>query len=248
VVRDGPPTYSGLDLGYDVSYPQCDQGDRPLPGARFSVVGLNSGRAFTVNPCFARQWSRATKPRSIYLNSGYFPPNLTRVSRWCRLATDRRLPYVDTAHRDAYAIGCSEADHALGVAAAANATGAAMWWIDVEASNSWDEADVELNRNALLGQIERLDAAGMAVGLYSSFQDWAKLMQGWQPPWVRANWFPARSVGPACAAPGFSGAPVWLVQEPQPAADPVVDVDHVCEAATSAPSARRAPAESARPA
>jgi hypothetical protein len=225
---DGPAGYAGLDLGYDLSYPQCKQGDRPLAGARFSIVGLNNGRAYTTNPCFERQWAKALRPRSIYVNSGYYPPNLLRTTTACRIAAQRRLPSADTAHRDAYAIGCGEAEHALAVADHAGGQGAAMWWIDVEASNSWDENDIELNRNSLLGQLERLDRAGVAIGLYSSFRDWTEVMGGWQPPWVRANWLPARSVAQTCAGPGFSGVPVWLVQEPDPAPDPTLDIDHVC--------------------
>ncbi len=226
--NDGTPGYAGLELGYDLSYPQCKQGDRPLAGARFSIVGLNNGRAYTTNPCFKRQWAKALRPRSIYLNSGYYAPNLLRTTKDCRVAAQRRLPSADTAHRDAYAIGCGEAEHALAVAQGYGATGAAMWWVDVESSNSWDEQDLELNRNSLLGQVERLDRAGVAIGIYSSFRDWALVMGGWQLPWVRANWLPSRSVSQACAAAGFSGAPVWLVQEPDPAPDPEVDVDHAC--------------------
>ena len=238
-VLDGPAGYSGLELGYDLSYPQCKQDDRPLPGARFAVVGLNNGRAYTANPCFGRQWSKATRPRSIYVNSGYYPPNLVHTTTACRVAAQRRLPDADVSHRDAYAIGCGEAEHALGVAAQAGALGAAMWWIDVESSNSWDDSDIELNRDSLLGQLERLDAAGIAVGLYSSPRDWATVTGGWQAPWARANWFPSRSVAQACAQPGFSGAPVWLVQEPVPYPDPELDVDHVCP--TSPPSGPPAP-------
>lgn len=191
-------------------------------------MGVNRGRAFTTNPCLGRQWSAATKPRSLYVNSGYFPPNLVLVGAGCHAAASRRLPSADTAHRDAYAIGCAAAEHQLALAARAGALGATMWWIDVESSNSWDEDDIALNRNSLLGQIERLTATGATVGLYSSPRDWSLVTGGWQPPWVAANWLPARDVGATCGAPGFSGAPVWLVQEPEPAPDPVVDVDHPC--------------------
>lgn len=248
VLKDGPASYDGLDLGYDISYPQCKQGDRPLPGANFSVVGINNGRAFTTNPCFGRQWSKAVKPRSLYVNSGYYPPNLVLVGDGCRRTAQRNMPAADTAHRDAYMIGCGEAEHALGVARRAGADSATMWWIDVESSNSWDDQDVTLNRNSLLGEIERLDAEGITVGLYSSAKEWNEITRGWRAPWVRANWFPtSKPMGEVCAQPGFSGAPVWLVQETVPAPDPVVDVDHVC-AATTAPSARSAPAGAAPPA
>lgn len=227
-LSDGPATYAGLELGYDVSYPQCDQGERALPGARFTVVGVTRGRAFTSNPCFSRQWAAARKPRSLYVNSGYYPPNLIYASAGCHAAASRRLPSADGEHRDAYTIGCGAAEHALRVAGRAGAMGATMWWIDVEASNSWDEQDLSLNQDSLLGQIERLNAAGAIVGLYSSPHDWNVVTGGWQAPWVVANWLPARDVPRTCAAPGFSGAPVWLVQDPEPAPDPVVDVDHPC--------------------
>jgi hypothetical protein len=102
-----------------------------------------------------------------------------------------------------------------------------MWWVDVESANSWSETRLDLNRLTLRGEVERLIATGRAVGIYSSFQDWEEITGGWAAPWVRANWVAGRPAARACAEPGFSGAPVWLVQD-VPANPYVIDVDRVC--------------------
>ena len=60
------PQYSGLVLGGDVSWPQCPKGmgipekrtlglPMPLDSAKFVVIGLTNGPAFTPNPCLADQ-------------------------------------------------------------------------------------------------------------------------------------------------------------------------------------------------
>src|SRR5687768_6976562 len=61
-----PPRTDGLVLGGDVSWPQCPEGmgiperptqglPMPLPSARFVVLGLTNGPAFTPNPCLDDQ-------------------------------------------------------------------------------------------------------------------------------------------------------------------------------------------------
>src|SRR5205823_13853627 len=40
--------------GFDISFPQCGEPEPASPA--FSVVGVNGGRAFTGNPCLARQY------------------------------------------------------------------------------------------------------------------------------------------------------------------------------------------------
>ncbi len=75
-------------IGHDVSTPQCG---RTLPeiGA-FGVVGVNGGRAFTENPCFATEhaWAKRRPAASgVYVNTGnpaprsdfYWPASGSRV-------------------------------------------------------------------------------------------------------------------------------------------------------------------------
>lgn len=222
--------YAGLVAGYDVSWPQCGQPDRAPEFARFSILGVNAGRAFTANPCLAKQWKQARPhgPRSLYVNSGYLAANLARSSVACRGRAAQQLPGASmTAERDAYAIGCTEAELSLSVASRAGARSPSMWWLDVETANSWSEDRLDLNRLALLGEIERLLATAQPIGVYSSFDDWKAITGGWTAPWVRANWVAGRPALRACADVGFSGAPVWLVQD-VPASANLIDVDRVC--------------------
>jgi hypothetical protein len=104
-----------------------------------------------------------------------------------------------------------------------------MWWIDVERANSWDEHDVKLNRFALQGEVDQLAAAGPLPGVYSTSRDWGEITGNWSPGGVVANWVAASTPELACGGAGFSGAPVWLVQEadtwPQPSG---YDSDWAC--------------------
>ena len=56
-------------VGFDMSYPNC-AGSVPASHA-FAVIGLNRGRPFTTNPCFASEWAAAEPPRSVYINTAY---------------------------------------------------------------------------------------------------------------------------------------------------------------------------------
>src|SRR5205807_1059654 len=133
-------------------------------------VGVNSGRAFTENPCLAAEWRAAPAVRSVYLNSGYKPENAARTTALCRQLG--RYQAAPDAARTAYAIGCSETAYSALPMRAAGADRSAVVWIDVEGSNSWDAADLNLNRYALQGEIDQLAASGRLVGLYSTAGAW----------------------------------------------------------------------------
>ena len=66
VVQSNP--YRHGAVGFDISYPNCAA---QVPEGAFAVIGLNWGRPFTANPCFARQWAAAQPPRSVYINTAY---------------------------------------------------------------------------------------------------------------------------------------------------------------------------------
>lgn len=221
----GDSVYPSLGHGFDVSYPQCVEGHPPA-GAGFSVVGVNGGKAFTANPCLAAQWRAAPQPRALYLNSGFNPDNLGKASADCRrLAASLEAP---GNQRDAYAIGCAEATHSLGVMRDAGVAGPVMYWVDVEPSNSWDESNLDLNRFALEGEIDQLAAFGRPVGIYSTFPEWGRITGGWQSAAVNANWVAGRLPADACSAPGFTGAPVWIAQEAATWPDSGYDSDWAC--------------------
>ena len=68
--------------GHDVSAPQCG---RTLPevGA-FGIVGVNGGRAFSENPCFATEYEWAKRRPAapgVYINTGNPAPRSDFYSR-----------------------------------------------------------------------------------------------------------------------------------------------------------------------
>src|SRR5207248_7315739 len=103
--------------------------------------------------------------RAVYFNSGYDPDNAGRVTPDC--AGRSRYQAGGAGRQLAYAIGCSEAVYAVDAMRAAGADRAAMIWLDVESSNSWDASDLDLNRVALQSEIDELAAFGRLVGLYA---------------------------------------------------------------------------------
>jgi hypothetical protein len=218
--------YSPQAHGYDASYPQCSTGRMPRD-AGFSIVGVNRGKAFTANPCLRSEWRSAGPRRAVYLNSGFNPRNYPSTTSECRRLSQRLHASGD--RRSAYAIGCSEAVYSRAVMRASGIRESVMWWIDVEQANSWDEDDVNLNRFALQGEVDQLAAAGPLPGLYSTFKDWAAITGNWSPNGVVANWVAVSMPSMVCGSAGFSGAPVWLVQEADLWPDPYgVDSDWAC--------------------
>jgi len=114
------PIYPPHAHGYDVSYPQCP-GTRAPQGASFSIVGVNGGKAFTVNPCLSTEWRVASGRRATYLNSGYDTDNCAEDHGRLR----HPLPGHDRGRRPADGLRdrlCSEAIFAADAMRAAGAT------------------------------------------------------------------------------------------------------------------------------
>ena len=71
VAADTP--YQAGSIGNDISAPQCN--DRPLAVSAFGVIGVNTGKAWTVNPCLAKQYQWASAlagAPAFYLNTLFF--------------------------------------------------------------------------------------------------------------------------------------------------------------------------------
>ena len=204
--------YPARSHGYDPSYPQCVDPHFPVSAA-FAIVGVNGGKAFTRNECAGQQWRSAIPDdrRAVYLNSGYNPDNERFVDGPCR----RRGEALRAApeERTAYAIGCAEASHSLRVMAEAGIARPLVCWVDVERYNSWDEVNLDLNRFALQGLFDLLAGRGCRVGVYSTYAEWEEITGNWRTAAVAGNWVALARPDEACGGRGFSGAPVWLVQE-----------------------------------
>ncbi len=199
------PYVSGT-TGYDVSYPNCSA----APSGAFGIVGVNGGRAFSYNSCFASEYSYATAfgTPSAYINTGYSGAYGKNITTPCSSAPST---IVGRAHRQAWSIGCSEADTSYSHAGVTPT----MWWLDVETGNSWSTSNLTLNQNAIQGATDRFTALGFSVGVYSDASFWQTITgpNGWTPNGLAAEWLAAGPC-PTQANPntGFNSAPVWLLQ------------------------------------
>jgi LysM repeat protein len=215
IVQSDP--YRHGAIGYDVSYPNCAL---RVPAAHaFSVIGLNRGRPFTSNPCFASEWAAAQPPRSVYINTAYSGTLFRHITPDCS-AVGRSQPLRPAAQR-AYAVGCSEAVTALQLLAARSPLAI---WLDIEPGNMWS-SQRSLNAATIRGILEHLltQSPHPVVGVYSNASFWRRIAGGWSslsaPEWV-ATGVPDP---PGCPS-AFAAGPVWLRQS----IDGRLDVDTVC--------------------
>ena len=200
--------------GYDVGYPNCS--DTP-PGG-FAIVGLGGGRPFKANGCLASEWaaasgSSATPAPALYFNTGYAGAYARDVTPACASYSGPSLAGIpkhdQSTYRQAWEIGCSEADYAAGVATADHAV-PSMWWADIETGNSWS-TNQTVNQYTVDGISYEMQSLTPGVaGAYSYAAAWNKIVGPGFPatPPFAGDWGP----GLSCGTTGFSGAPVWVVQ------------------------------------
>jgi len=203
----GDPYISG-EQGYDISWPQC--GDAPPPVGTFAIIGVNGGAPFSGNLCMTDQYAAAPRsaPPSLYLNTGYQDDYRYLVTSGCK----RQAHSVSGTNdeRQAWAIGCSEAETSLNYAYALGVSSISMWWLDVEILNKWSK-NLALNRFTLQGMVTRLTQTDLPVGIYSSEAMWYLITGTLAAPGnLSAEWNAAGS----CAVPfsPLTQMPVWLGQ------------------------------------
>lgn len=197
------PYVSGT-TGYDVSYPNCST--VPPTGQSFGIVGVNGGRPFTTNSCFAAEYSTAagTGAVSMYINTAYSGAYKKNIKATCQsLVSGTGL---SGSYAQAWEIGCSEAATSLSDVAGRTAV---MWWLDVETGNSWSSSNLSLNQDAIRGAADGLKAGGASlVGVYSTASSWRTITGGsYTPPSTDAEWV----AGGSCSTP-FDANPLWLAQ------------------------------------
>lgn len=136
--------------GYDISYPQCSQGN-PTGPVGFAVIGLNRGKPFSDNPCFGSQWkwAQSLQGSAIYINLA--DPNKGEPAKYgAKIASDtiKRLKNG-------------------GVPAGTPI------WLDIETHNTWttpERSTVVINEVAA-----RLAKAGYPVGIYAPPVHWFEI-------------------------------------------------------------------------
>jgi hypothetical protein len=209
--------------GQDISWPQCGT-SVPITSDTFTVVGINGGEPFTMNPCFADQYramlnGHAAAP-SLYINlqygatqSGY--SNCSEADTRCQ-----SYDYGYLAAQYAY----TQANYRTGGASLRAAT----WWLDVETANNWND-DQGLNAQVVRGALDYLKTTNHRVGVYSTPQQWGEIVGGYNPGPAIGNWV-AGAGGlddySMCYQPLWAGAPVWLFQYLN--LDRDLDEDHSC--------------------
>jgi hypothetical protein len=165
VWQDAP--YPAGSIGYAISWPQCG-GPYPEQPFDFGIIGVNDGKAFTENPCFADQYRWALRGRyhpSIYMNVNYLESTDEFDEWWgCH----------GNAECHAYRYGWVAADHAFQYAASLDAV-APVWWLDVQIVSDWSQ-DLTLNWDAVRGARDYLRGNhGLRVGLSSTAYQWATI-------------------------------------------------------------------------
>ena len=214
VVQSNPYRHSAV--GFDISYPNCAA---QVPEGEFAVIGLNWGRPFTANPCFARQWAAAQPPRSVYINTAYHRVLFRHITPDCAAAGKSRQRRL--AAQRAYAVGCSEAVAALRLL---TATPPLAIWLDVEPGNTWSSRRT-LNAATIRGILDHLltQIPHPLIGVYSNASFWPRIVGNWRSLSV-PEWIATGAPDPPGCPSGFAAGPVWLRQS----TDGRRDVDTVC--------------------
>lgn len=208
-----------VENGYDVSWPQCPNG-QPMPPAStsFVVIGLTNGLAFTVNPCVSSQlaWARTHGVRTDAYAMATYPTQAQfdqyqAAGPWSTATREGQLRNV----------GYAEGRAALATLAA-NSFKPKMVWVDVEprTKQPWPGAtnsDLLANREIVTGLLRAIEDAGFGTGIYSYLSGWQQITGGWQVPQYPV-WSPAGRLDFAseardlCVKPSFSGGRVFLAQ------------------------------------
>lgn len=195
--------------GQDISWPQCGR-DVPLPAETFTVVGVNNGQPFTMNPCFAGQFRAMggshAGPPSVYINLDY--GETPRGFSGCAPDDHACLAYDYGYMAAVYAY--TQANYLT----AGSSLRTGTWWLDVETANIWG-SDRNLNAQVVRGAIEYLRTTGHRIGVYSTPRQWYSIAGAYNPGPSIGNWVAgAGSLDDyaMCYRSLWPGAPVWLYQ------------------------------------
>lgn len=181
--------------GYDVSYPQC-KSELPTKPVGFAIVGLNGGKPFTKNKCFASQWEWALSHDAVavYINTAD-PGDESAVRYGKRIAKDslKRLAKF-------------KIDPGTPI------------WLDVETHNTWSGAERAIQ--VLTELAIELTAAGYPVGIYAPPVHWFEITGNANlglPIWLALGPYPDVPSGvaaakAACSQSAFGGKTPDMVQ------------------------------------
>jgi hypothetical protein len=215
--------------GADISWPNCPKGmgvpgrrtqGLPLPtsSARFFVIGLTNGRAFTRNPCLAAHLEVAAA-RGVAVSAYTM---LSYPNREERAAHGSSGPFGTATYADLISnVGYAQAAFALDTMAAAHFTSPFVW-IDVEPRSERTWSRTKANNQALIrGALQAAEDRGIGSGIYTYANAWRQITGGmvldvplWAPGHSHARTFTARmrQTVSSCARVGFTGGPLVMTQ------------------------------------
>jgi hypothetical protein len=192
----------------------------PLPwtSARFWIIGLTNGRAFTRNPCLGAHLA-AARSRGVHVAAytmlSY--PNAAERERHGSVG-----PFGSATYPDRIAnVGYAQASFALDTMASAGLS-APLVWIDVEPRRErrWSR-DVANNQALINGALRAAADRGIASGIYTYARAWSQITGGmqvaaplWAPGHSRARTFAGKQAQTleSCARASFTGGPLVLTQ------------------------------------
>ncbi len=204
-------------IGWDISWPQCDDGTKPVGPVNFAVIGVNGGRMNTKNDCLREQYAWASTGRTIpqvYLNTG---ANLDGYA-------SKSCPPADLAC-NAYQYGREGAMFSVSYARSQNVD-PRTWWLDVETMNTWN-ADKTINARVLIGMIDYLRSTGHVVGVYSTPYQWGIIAGDFAPQlpvWTAGAADLAEAATRCTEGYAFGGGKVAMVQY----VSEVFDTNYIC--------------------
>lgn len=196
-------------IGYDISYPQCDKEFPQYPA--YAIIGVNGGRPFTDNKCFALQAKWANKkyaPLSVYQNLSYVTNRFAHYTS----AGPNKCGRNDE-HCKAYNFGYQASKYAHNSAKKYNVV-PKQWWLDIETMNTWSE-DKALNRSVIQGAIDYHTAQGHKLGIYSTGYQWGVIAGDFKPglpAWVAGAKSRAHAPTRCTEKYAFTGGKVQMVQ------------------------------------
>ena len=174
------PKFTGPVEGGDVSWPQCPKGmgipekrtlgsPMPLPSAKFVIIGLTNGPAFTPNPCLASQvnWVKSRRLlAAAYAVNSY--PNDQTLARY-----GKEGPFDGGSRLGALSnVGYQQAKFNLANMKRAGLQSPVIW-LDVEPVPTfvWSP-DTTANAAVVRGAARGYTDAGFRIGAYSTQALW----------------------------------------------------------------------------
>lgn len=201
----GPRT----NIGFDVSFPQCDIALPDTPGG-FAIVGVHGGRPGKDQPCLEQQawWARQQNGLAVYIN------------------------LEDEGTGDPVFVGQDIAADAIDRIQSAWLPKQTPVWLDIETDNAW-RGSTERHRQLIQATAVALAEAGHPVGVYSAPKLWLEITDGVDPGmpiWYAVGLGDRGMAERACQGKGFGGRQPSIVQWIEARPDgTLMDHDLLCE-------------------